>query len=78
MQFPDGFVIIWGQENRIDATIETWQKELVMCRNCKHFDSGFYVCHNPRFGDGYANYPPPSVNEEFYCEDGERKEKRCE
>ena len=71
MQMPDGFVIIWGQENRIDATIETWQKELVMCRSCKHYDDGY--CRNERFGNGHGNYTPPIVREDFWCADGERR-----
>ena len=48
----------------------------VMCVDCKWFKAhdcmaGTGDCHNPRFGDGYGNYPPPSVHEEFYCADGE-------
>jgi hypothetical protein len=49
----------------------------VMCVDCKWFKphdcwSGTGDCHNPRFGDGYGSYPPPSVREEFYCADGDR------
>ena len=49
---------------------------LVKCIDCKWYDpkndaGDIGVCHNPRFGDGYANYPPPNVREVFYCADGE-------
>ena len=48
--------------------------EVVRCEKCKHYDYERDVCHNPRFGDGHANYPPPYVREDFFCADGERKE----
>lgn len=44
---------------------------VVRCRDCKWYGQG--SCHNPRYGDGWANYPAPCVNEEYYCADGERK-----
>ena len=55
----------------------------VMCVDCKWYASEdangeFGFCHNPRFGDGYGNYPPPSVHEEFYCADGERPSEEAE
>ena len=47
--------------------------ELIRCKDCKWYDTRFVVCHNPRFGDGWANYQPPKVREDFFCNDGERK-----
>ena len=47
--------------------------EVVRCKDCKWYDTRFVVCHNPRFGDGWANYQPPKVREDFFCNDGERK-----
>lgn len=48
--------------------------DAVRCQDCKWCDTRTSVCHNPRFGDGWANYPPPSVREDFFCTDGERKD----
>lgn len=45
---------------------------VVRCKDCRWYGQG--CCHNPRYGDGWANYPPPSVNEEYYCADGKRRE----
>ena len=47
--------------------------ELIRCKDCMWYDTRFVVCHNPRFGDGWANYQPPKVREDFFCNDGERK-----
>ena len=46
---------------------------VVRCEDCKHYESKRDVCHNPRFGDGHAYYPPPYVRDDFYCADGERR-----
>lgn len=54
-------------ENALGALDEV---EVKRCVGCKHYDRRTEVCHNPRFGDGWANYPPPSVNEDFFCADG--------
>lgn len=48
--------------------------EVVRCKDCKWFDSRNDFCHNPRWGNGWANYPPPTVIEERFCCDGERRE----
>ena len=50
-------------------------QELVRCGECKWYDPQTRDCHNPRFGDGWGNYPPPDVNEIFFCADGERRRK---
>lgn len=47
---------------------------VVRCKDCKWFDKQRRVCHNPRYGDGYANYQPPNTNDEYWCADGERKD----
>lgn len=47
--------------------------EVVRCEECKWCDTRTNDCHNPRFGNGWANYPPPSVREDFFCCDGERR-----
>lgn len=47
--------------------------ELVRCKDCRWYDKYGDVCHNPRYGDGHANYQPPYVDENYWCKDGERK-----
>ena len=47
---------------------------VVRCKDCKWFDKQRRVCHDPRYGDGYANYQPPNTNDEYWCADGERKD----
>ena len=69
IQRLDGWVIIAELQGVTD--IEEWQKELVMCRSCKHYDGGY--CRNGRFGNGHGNYTPPIVREDFWCADGERR-----
>lgn len=63
-----------GQRNQYDLdklAIETVPsaERHGLCVECKHYDRRTDVCHNPRWGDGWANYPPPSVNEDFFCAD---------
>lgn len=51
---------------------------VVHCEDCKYsqMKGGTWGdCHNPRFGDGWGNYPPPSVSEDGYCAWGEKLEK---
>ena len=49
---------------------------VVRCKDCKWCEGYGYacVCHNPRYGDGYANYQPPHINDEYWCADGERED----
>ena len=47
---------------------------VVRCKDCRWYDNKYGdVCHNPRYGDGHANYSPPYVDENYWCKDGERK-----
>lgn len=47
---------------------------VVRCKDCRWYDNRYGdVCHNPRYGDGHANYQPPYVDEDYWCKDGERK-----
>lgn len=51
--------------------------ELIRCKDCEHYDEsgwGFGECHLERWGDGWANYPPPSVSEDGFCKWAKRKE----
>jgi len=57
-----------------DAYMEQTDVEsVVRCKDCKWYDNRD-VCHNPRYGDGHANYSPPYVDEEYWCKDAERRE----
>lgn len=49
------------------------QKELIHCKDCKHWDG--YYCHNENWGDGYGNYTPPIKAEGGFCDWADRKEK---
>lgn len=56
---------------RIDAV------PVVRCKDCEHYDEsgwGFGECHLERWGDGWANYPPPSVSEDGFCKWAKRSE----
>ena len=47
---------------------------VVRCKDCRWYDNRYGdVCHNPRYGDGHANYQPPYVDEDYWCKDGKRK-----
>ena len=59
-------------EEFYDMAIEALS--VVRCKECRWYDNRYGdVCHNPRYGDGWANYPPPYVDEDYWCKDGERK-----
>ena len=61
------------EDGKVNVCME-WQGELVRCKDCRWYDNRYGdVCHNPRYGDGWANYPPPYVDEDYWCKDGERK-----
>ena len=47
-------------------------QELILCKECKHWDG--YFCHNKLWGDGYGNYTPPIKGEDGFCDWAERRE----
>ena len=47
-------------------------RELIRCKDCKHYDG--YSCHNKWYGDGFGWYAPPSKTEEGFCDWAERRE----
>ena len=47
---------------------------VVRCKDCVYCDKATYDCHNDRWGNGHAYYPPPVVREDGFCMDGKRKE----
>ena len=63
---------------RIDNAPTIDAVPVVRCKDCKWFDKQRRVCHDPRYGDGYANYQPPNTNDEYWCADGERKDEEAD
>ena len=54
---------------------EPLKVSVVRCKDCRWYENRYgEVCHNPRYGDGHANYSPPYVDGEYFCKDGERRE----
>jgi hypothetical protein len=52
-------------------SIQAEMVAVVRCKDCKWYDNRYGdVCHNPRYGDGHANYQPPYVDEDYWCKDG--------
>lgn len=51
-------------------------EEIIRCKDCKYYDSDWWMgdCHLERWGDGWGNYPPPTVTEDGFCSWGERRE----
>lgn len=49
--------------------------DLIRCKDCKWWEQRGYDgnCHNPIWGDGWANYPSPSTLEEGFCYRAERR-----
>ena len=65
----------WALMNAVEKFPAADVEPVVYCRDCKWLDRWNECdCHNPRFGDGYANYPPPMVRDDFFCADGERRD----
>lgn len=62
-------------ENEQDMRVMLQNGEVVRCKDCRWYENRYgEVCHNPRYGDGHANYSPPYVDGEYFCKDGERGE----
>ena len=62
----------YEKRRRLESQLAT--NPIVHCKDCKWYEWGLIECHNPRYGDGWANYPPPQVYDEYFCKDGERKD----
>ena len=62
--------------NKMPDSIKEYvnDRRIIRCKDCKHYDHEWECCHNIRWGDGHANYPPPSPREEDFCSFGERRE----
>ena len=69
-RFPDGWVFIPKvsgpelQDGNLVSTVSVDERELVMCRNCK--------CYNTQ--TGYCYRIGCSRGREFFCADGERRD----
>lgn len=81
-QMKDGFIavrngnpVMYGFSDyamqAFDIAIEALQTDLVRCEKCKHRDN--FGCHNPIWGDGWANYPSPYPRDEDFCSYGKRR-----
>lgn len=46
---------------------------VVRCKDCVYCDKATCDCHNNRWGNGHAYYPPPVVREDGFCMDGEKR-----
>ena len=60
-KLPDGWIFIPRTKDAV--TIEVEERELVMCRNCKHV-----------LPNGFCHKHSKKVTDEFYCADGEGRE----
>lgn len=49
--------------------------EVIRCKECKHYGGEWWIgaCHLERWGNGWVNYPAPTVTEDGFCAWGERK-----
>ena len=64
-KLPDGWVFIPKPVKR--TTIDIEQRELVMCRNCKHRDPEDHKCDHH-----WHAYSPLPVDDDFWCAFGEK------
>lgn len=59
-------------KDQVMAVLARIDEGIVRCKDCKHRDK--FGCHNPIWGDGWANYPAPSTKDTDFCAYGERSE----
>ena len=59
-------------KEQVMAVLASIKEGVVRCKECKHSDK--FGCHNPIWGDGWANYPSPSTKDTDFCSYGERSE----
>ena len=64
-----------GEEVFMLENMPSAQPEIIRCKDCKYCDKrpGVHDCHNPVFGNGFGNYPPPSMRENDFCSRAERR-----
>ena len=64
-------------KRRLDDWVKTLPPadvvQVVRCKDCIYCDKATAECHNDRWGDGHAYYPPPVVREDGFCMDGEKR-----
>ena len=66
MKLPDGFVLVTTYPDRMKIGFD--ERELVMCRNCKHYEADWKGT-----GIGWCNALWVAQGDEFWCAKGERK-----
>ena len=64
-------VIVKLTSDRIKIKGGEYMQDLVRCKECKWQNE--YGCHNPIWGDGWANYPSPNPRADDFCSYGERE-----
>lgn len=68
MKLPDGWVLI-AHMNAKAIKVDFEKRELVMCRNCKHYEADWRGT-----GIGWCNALWVAQGDEFWCAKGEKKE----
>ena len=75
-RMPDGFVFITNvsgpkvKDGHAYADVSVEERELVMCRNCKHWEMDWETVGDKRFCPLIDYFSGP----EFFCADGERRD----
>ena len=75
-RFPDGWVFIPKvsdpefQNGNLVLTVSVDERELVMCRNCKHWEMDWETVGDKHFCPLIDYFSGP----EFFCADGERRD----
>ena len=72
MKYRFRFSLRWEQNRAFNMAIEALKVDIVYCKECKYRDE--FGCHNPVWGDGWGNYPPPNPSDGEFCSFGERTE----
>ena len=66
----DGLILIAKSKNKKTSVIFD-QRELVMCRNCKHYNTTFCGA-----GFGWCERLDRGTNDNWFCADGEREHEK--
>lgn len=75
-RFPDGWVFIPTvsgpkvKDGKCYADVSVEERELVMCRNCKHWERDWETVGDKRFCPLIDYFSEP----EFFCADGKRRD----
>lgn len=79
-RFPDGWVFIPRvsgpkvKDGKCYADVSVEERELVMCRHCRHWDVDWEIVGDKHFCPVMDHCTEP----EFFCADGKRRDERGE